>query len=96
MARNVRDTNTGKTLEIGNTIAGAKRDLYMNAGNTSAAKIDQGVSMVNSMIPTPLPVIATDLRSPMLQTLHRKQSWQYNSKLSETYRSESSYSTTRL
>ena len=56
MARNVRDTNTGKTLEVGNIVAGAKRDLYMNAGNTSAAKIDQGVSMVNSMIPTDFPV----------------------------------------
>jgi hypothetical protein len=31
--------------------AGAKRDLYTNAANTSAAKIAQGVSVVNSMIP---------------------------------------------
>src|SRR6266550_4066940 len=51
VARNIRDTNIGASLEVGNIVAGAKRDLYMNAGNTSAAKIDQGVSLVNSMIP---------------------------------------------
>ena len=28
----------------------------MNAGNTSAAKTDQGVSLVNSMIPPEIPV----------------------------------------
>src|SRR6266487_1158625 len=56
VARNVRDTNIGASLEVGNIVAGAKRDLYMNAGNTSAAKIDQGVSLVNSMIPPELPM----------------------------------------
>ena len=56
VARNVRDTNIGASLAVGNIVAGAKRDLYMNAGNTSAAKIDQGVSMVNSMIPPEVPV----------------------------------------
>lgn len=56
VARNVRDTDIGASLEVGNIIAGAKRDLYMNAGNTSAAKIDQGVNMVNAMIPPELPI----------------------------------------
>jgi hypothetical protein len=56
VARNIRDTNIGASLEVGNIVAGAKRDLYMNAGNTSAAKIDQGVSLVNSMIPPEVPV----------------------------------------
>ena len=48
--------NIGASLAVGNIVAGAKRDLYMNAGNTSAAKIDQGVSLVNSMIPPEVPV----------------------------------------
>jgi len=56
VARNVRDTNTNATLAIGNIIAGVKRDLYMNAGNTSAAKIDQGVSITNAMIPPEIPI----------------------------------------
>src|SRR6202165_4898970 len=56
VARNIRDTNIGASLEVGNIVAGAKRDLYMNAGNTSAAKIDQGVSLVNSMIPPEVPI----------------------------------------
>jgi hypothetical protein len=56
VARSVRETNIGASFGVGNTIAGAERDLYMNAGNTSAAKIDQGVSLVNSMIPPEVPV----------------------------------------
>lgn len=56
VARNIRDTNTGASLAVGNIVSGAKRDLYMNAGNTSAAKIDQGVSLVNSMIPPEIPI----------------------------------------
>src|SRR6267378_275349 len=56
VARSIRDTNIGASREVGGIIAGAKRDLYMNAGNTSAAKIDQGVSLVNSMIPPEVPV----------------------------------------
>ena len=56
MARNIRDTNIGASREVGSIIAGAKRDLHMNAGNTSAAKIDQGVSLVNAMIPPEVPV----------------------------------------
>src|SRR5436190_10850459 len=56
VARNIRDTNIGASREVGSIVAGAKRDLYMNAGNTSAAKIDQGVSLVNSMIPPEVPV----------------------------------------
>ena len=51
MARNIRDTNIGASREVGSIIAGARRDLYMNAGNTSAAKIDQGVGLVNAMVP---------------------------------------------
>ena len=54
--RNVRDINTGASLEVGNIIAGAERDLYMNAGNTSAAKIDQYANVVNGMIPPEVPV----------------------------------------
>src|ERR1041384_6836430 len=50
VARNVRDTSTGGSLEIGNIVAGAKRDLSLNAGNTTAARFDQGVSLVNAMI----------------------------------------------
>lgn len=56
VARSIRDTNIGASREVGNIIAGAKRDLYMNAGNTSAAKLDQGVSLVNAMIPPEVPV----------------------------------------
>lgn len=56
VARNIRDANIGASREVGSIIAGAKRDLYMNAGNTSAAKIDQGVSLVNAMIPPEVPV----------------------------------------
>ena len=56
VARSIRDTNIGASREVGNIIAGAKRDLYMNAGNTSAAKIDQGVSLVNAMIPPEVPI----------------------------------------
>ena len=56
VARSIRETNIGASFGVGNTIAGAERDLYMNAGNTSAAKIDQGVSLVNSMIPPEVPV----------------------------------------
>ena len=56
VARNIRDTNIGASREVGNIVSGAKRDLYMNAGNTSAAKIDQGVGMVNAMIPTDMPI----------------------------------------
>jgi len=56
VSKNIRDTNIGASLAIGNIVAGAKRDLYMNAGNTSAAKIDQGVNLVNAMIPPEVPV----------------------------------------
>src|SRR5258708_34189525 len=56
VAGNNRDTNICASLEVGNIVAGAKRDLYMNAGNTSAAKIDQGVSLVNAMVPPEVPI----------------------------------------
>src|SRR5713101_1538738 len=56
VARSIRETNIGASFGVGNTVTGAKRDLYMNAGNTSAAKIDQGVSLVNAMIPPEVPV----------------------------------------
>jgi hypothetical protein len=72
VARNVRDTNTGKTLEIGNTVAGAKRDLYMNAGNTSAAKIDQGVSMVNSMVPMDFPIVRGVVEIPKYDAITKR------------------------
>lgn len=72
VARNVRDTNTGKSLEIGNTVAGAKRDLYMNAGNTSAAKIDQGVSMVNSMVPMDFPIVRGPVEIPKYDAITKR------------------------
>ena len=72
VARNVRDTSTGKTLEIGNTVAGAKRDLYMNAGNTSAAKIDQGVSMVNSMVPMDFPFLRGPVEIPKYDAITKR------------------------
>src|SRR5216110_862515 len=56
VARSIRETNIGASREGSNIVSGAKRDLYMNAGNTSAAKTDQGVSLVNSMIPPEVPV----------------------------------------
>jgi hypothetical protein len=56
VARSIRETNIGASFGVGNTVTGAKRDLYTNAGNTSAAKIDQGVSLVNSMIPPEVPI----------------------------------------
>lgn len=56
VAKSIRETNIGASFGVGNTIAGAKRDLYTNAGNTSAAKIDQGVSLVNAMIPPEVPI----------------------------------------
>src|SRR6266540_2745072 len=56
VARSIRETNIGASREVSNIVTGAKRDLYMNAGNTSAAKIDQGVSLVNAMIPPEVPV----------------------------------------
>ena len=56
VARSIRETNIGASFGVGNIVTGAKRDLYMNAGNTSAAKTDQGVSLVNAMIPPEVPV----------------------------------------
>src|SRR5882724_8254550 len=38
VARSIRETNIGASREVSNIVSGAKRDLYMNAGNTSAAK----------------------------------------------------------
>ncbi|HXM33727.1 MAG TPA: hypothetical protein VN920_00935 [Pyrinomonadaceae bacterium] len=56
VARSIRETDIGASREVSNIVSGAKRDLYMNAGNTSAAKVDQGVSLVNAMIPPEIPV----------------------------------------
>jgi hypothetical protein len=56
VARSMRETNIGASREVSNIVSGAKRDLHMNAGNTSAAKIDQGVSLANAMIPPEVPV----------------------------------------
>src|SRR5215212_11185738 len=72
VARNVRDTKTGASLEVGNIVAGAKRDLYMNAGNTSAAKIDQGVSMVNSMVPTDFPLLRGFIEIPKYDAITKR------------------------
>src|SRR5437667_7718726 len=56
IGRSIRETNIGASREVSNIVSGAERDLYMNAGNTSAAKVDQGVSLVNAMIPPEVPV----------------------------------------
>ena len=72
IGRNVRDTKTGTSLEIGNIVAGAKRDLYMNAGNTSAAKIDQGVNMVNAMIPMDFPVARGLIEIPRYDAITKR------------------------
>jgi hypothetical protein len=77
VARNVRDTNTGASLEIGNIVTGAKRDLHMNAGNTTAAKIDQGVSMVNSMIPMDFPIARGLIEIPKYDAI-TKRNWTAN------------------
>jgi hypothetical protein len=72
VARNVRDTDIGASLELGNIIAGAKRDLYMNAGNTSAAKIDQGVNLVNAMIPPEFPVARGLIEIPKYDAITKR------------------------
>lgn len=72
VARNVRDTNTGASLEIGNIVAGAKRDMYMNAGNTSAAKIDQGVNMANATVPTDFPIIRGLVEIPKYDAITKR------------------------
>jgi len=82
VARSVRDTDIGASLEIGNIIAGAKRDLYMNAVNTTAAKIDQGVSMVNAMIPHDLPIARGLVEIPKYDAI-TKRNWTANEATTE-------------
>jgi len=72
VARNVRDTNIGASLAVGNIVAGAKRNLYMNAGNTSAAKIDQGVSLANSMIPPEIPIARGLIEIPKYDAITKR------------------------
>jgi hypothetical protein len=72
IARNVRDTKTGASLEIGNIVAGAERDLYMNAGNTSAAKIDQGVNLTNAMIPPEIPIARGLIEIPKYDAITKR------------------------
>ena len=72
VARNIRDTNIGASREVGSIIAGAKRDLYMNAGNTSAAKIDQGVSLVNAMVPPEVPVVRGLVEIPKYDAITKR------------------------
>jgi hypothetical protein len=72
IARNVMDTNTNASLDIGNIIAGAKRDLYMNAGNTSAAKIEQGVNMANAMIPPEVPIARGLIEIPKYDAITKR------------------------
>src|SRR5437867_7184824 len=72
VARSIRDTNIGASREVGNVIAGAKRDLYMNAGNTSAAKLDQGVSLVNAMIPPEVPVVRGLVEIPKYDAITKR------------------------
>ncbi|CAN5692453.1 hypothetical protein BH18ACI4_BH18ACI4_10120 [soil metagenome] len=72
VARSIRDTDIGASFGIGNTIAGVKRDLYMNAGNTSAAKIDQGVSLANAMIPPEVPVARGLIEIPKYDAITKR------------------------
>jgi hypothetical protein len=72
VARNIRDTNIGASREVGNIIAGVKRDLYMNAGNTSAAKIDQGVSVTNAMIPPEIPIARGFVEIPKYDAITKR------------------------
>jgi hypothetical protein len=72
VARNIRDTNIGASREVGSIIAGAKRDLYMNAGNTSAAKVDQGVSLVNAMVPPEVPVVRGLVEIPKYDAITKR------------------------
>ena len=72
VARNIRDNRAGAALEIGNIVAGAKRDLYMNAGNTSAAKIDQGANLVNAMIPPEFPIARGLIEIPKYDAITKR------------------------
>lgn len=72
VARSIRDTDIGASFGIGNTIAGVKRDLYMNAGNTSAAKIDQGVSLANAMIPPEVPIARGLIEIPKYDAITKR------------------------
>jgi hypothetical protein len=72
VARNIRDTNIGASREVGSIIAGAKRDLYTNAGNTSAAKIDQGVNLVNAMVPPEVPVVRGLVEIPKYDAITKR------------------------
>lgn len=72
VARSIRETDIGASFGIGNTIAGVKRDLYMNAGNTSAAKIDQGVSLVSSMIPPEVPIARGVVEIPKYDAITKR------------------------
>jgi hypothetical protein len=70
--RSIRETNIGASREVSNIVSGAERDLYMNAGNTSAAKIDQGVSMVNAMIPPEVPVARGLIEIPKYDAITKR------------------------
>jgi hypothetical protein len=72
VARSIRDTNIGASREVGSIIAGAKRDLYMNAGNASAAKIDQGVSTTNAMIPPEIPIARGLIEIPKYDAITKR------------------------
>lgn len=72
VARSIRETNIGASREVSNIVSGAKRDLYMNAGNTSAAKTDQGVSLVNSMIPPEVPVARGLIEIPKYDAITKR------------------------
>src|SRR5438552_5358321 len=72
VSRSIRETNIGASREVSNIVSGAKRDLYMNAGNTSAAKTDQGVSLVNSMIPPEVPVARGLIEIPKYDAITKR------------------------
>jgi hypothetical protein len=72
VSRSIRETNIGASREVSNIVSGAKRDLYMNAGNTSAAKTDQGVSLVNSMIPPEVPVVRGLVEIPKYDAITKR------------------------
>src|SRR6266496_2117179 len=56
VGRSIRETNIARDQQVGTTTAGVNKEKYMVAAESHAAKNDQGVSLVNSMIPPEVPV----------------------------------------
>src|SRR5260370_4109606 len=72
VARSTPETTIRASREVGNIVACAKRDLYIDAGNTSAAKVDQGVSLVNAMIPPEVPEASGLVEIPKYDAISKR------------------------